>query len=78
MKKKYTGEEVYNQKASKPAGRRVNHSDVMAAVGTKPKARKSIGKRVIDGLVANSAQTRGINEANKQLAKANRDNKKRK
>lgn len=74
MAKKYSGEEVYNQKASKPGGR-VKHSDAMKAVGTKPKKRKSLAKRVVDGIAAASPQAQGINHTERQLSKINRDNK---
>ncbi len=74
MPKKYSGEEVYNQKASKPGGR-VKHSDAMKAVGTKPKKRKSLAKRAVDALTNNAAQTKAIVHSERQLSKINRDNK---
>ena len=66
------GAKVYAQQTSQPAKKPVTRKQVMAAVGTKPKAKTNIVRKI----ALASPQAAGINTANAALRKATRKKKK--
>ena len=68
------GAKVYAQQSSQPAKKPVTRKQVMAAVGTKPKGKSNIVRKI----ALASPQAAGINTANAALRKATKKPKKKK